>query len=220
MWPTCCPDLMVKASSQNIDYHRDGFDIDLNGKRIAWQGVTLLPFNDERRAYAELEGLDEKLTDSERLRNSFGPSFANVHQLTSLGKSISSLAREFGWDAASAAPDQGIPDGLADGLLFGRVSIQPKEGGGNGPVVPDGISGRTTAAMRFELPLRRPHRTHLLKGGQVSGRMISATVLADVGPGTEPGTGAAGRATAASAEHRTGLGSGTRPDAGPNCTSM
>lgn len=43
--------------------------IDLNGKKFAWQGVALLPFVDENRLCKALEPYYDKLTPAEKMRN-------------------------------------------------------------------------------------------------------------------------------------------------------
>jgi len=48
-----------------IDFYPEDFQIDLNGKKFAWQGVALLPFVDEKRLFKALKSLQNKLTDAE-----------------------------------------------------------------------------------------------------------------------------------------------------------
>ncbi|XP_030855693.1 5'-3' exoribonuclease 2 isoform X1 [Strongylocentrotus purpuratus] len=64
---------MVDIDSPIIDLYPDDFQIDLNGKKYAWQGVALLPFVDEHRLLTTLAGVYDNLTPIEKKRNSNGP---------------------------------------------------------------------------------------------------------------------------------------------------
>ena len=63
---------MVDEDSPIIDFYPSDFDIDMNGKKMAWQGVALLPFIDQHRLLAALESKEEELNDEEKRRNKWG----------------------------------------------------------------------------------------------------------------------------------------------------
>uniref|UniRef100_A0A915APM3 5'-3' exoribonuclease n=3 Tax=Parascaris TaxID=6254 RepID=A0A915APM3_PARUN len=71
--PESWQDLMTSEESTIIDFYPEDFQVDLNGKKYAWQGVALLPFVDERRLLETLATVYDKLDDFERERNSRGP---------------------------------------------------------------------------------------------------------------------------------------------------
>ncbi|KAL3077114.1 hypothetical protein niasHS_013103 [Heterodera schachtii] len=79
--------LMTDSSSPIIDFYPETFEIDLNGKKYAWQGVALLPFVEEKRLLDALDSVYATLTTDEIARNATGPDrlfVGNKHNLFSL----------------------------------------------------------------------------------------------------------------------------------------
>jgi 5'-3' exoribonuclease 2 len=65
-------DLMTNPDSEIIDFYPEDFDIDLNGKKMAWQGVALLPFIEMPRLLAAAEQVYPRLSAAEAARNGVG----------------------------------------------------------------------------------------------------------------------------------------------------
>jgi len=70
--PEVFHDLMTEPESDIIDFYPEEFEIDLNGKKFAWQGVALLPFIDMPRLLAAVEKKYPLLSPDDRARNGLG----------------------------------------------------------------------------------------------------------------------------------------------------
>ena len=64
--------LMIDEDSPILDFYPSDFDIDMNGKKMAWQGVALLPFIDQDRLLDALKSKEEELNEEEKRRNRWG----------------------------------------------------------------------------------------------------------------------------------------------------
>ena len=67
--PAAYGPLMTQEESPIIDFYPVDFESDLNGKRFAWQAVTLLPFIDETRLLDAVGSVEHTLTEEEAYRN-------------------------------------------------------------------------------------------------------------------------------------------------------
>lgn len=63
---------MINEDSPILDFYPSDFDIDMNGKKMAWQGVALLPFIEQHRLISALESKEDELNDDEKRRNRWG----------------------------------------------------------------------------------------------------------------------------------------------------
>jgi len=70
--PAAFHDLMTEPTSPIIDFYPTSFQIDMNGKKMLWQGVALLPFIDEKRLLDAMAERYPALTEDEVRRNSWG----------------------------------------------------------------------------------------------------------------------------------------------------
>ncbi|KAI5862273.1 5'-3' exoribonuclease 2 [Durotheca rogersii] len=70
--PEVFHDLMTDSNSPIIDFYPEEFEIDLNGKKMAWQGVALLPFIEMPRLLAAIEEKYPLLSEADAARNGVG----------------------------------------------------------------------------------------------------------------------------------------------------
>lgn len=63
---------MTTDDSPIIDFYPSSFEIDMNGKKMAWQGVALLPFIDEKRLLDAMALDYPRLSEEENKRNRWG----------------------------------------------------------------------------------------------------------------------------------------------------
>ncbi|GME82475.1 unnamed protein product [Ambrosiozyma monospora] len=61
--------LMSDPDSEIIDFYPEDFKIDMNGARAEWQGLSILPFIDEKRLLKAVRAKYPLLTDYEKDRN-------------------------------------------------------------------------------------------------------------------------------------------------------
>ena len=82
---------MTDPESPIIDFYPTSFEIDMNGKKMTWQGVALLPFIDEKRLLESMQPRYSGLTEVEVERNKRGSSILFVSDDNPLYPSLEAL---------------------------------------------------------------------------------------------------------------------------------
>jgi 5'-3' exoribonuclease 2 len=70
--PEVFHDLMTNEDSDIIDFYPEDFVVDLNGKKMAWQGIALLPFIDMPRLLGAMDTKYPMLSLEDQARNRVG----------------------------------------------------------------------------------------------------------------------------------------------------
>lgn len=70
--PEVFHDLMTNKESEIIDFYPEDFEVDLNGKKMAWQGVALLPFIEMPRLLKAVQSKYPLLSEADAARNAIG----------------------------------------------------------------------------------------------------------------------------------------------------
>jgi 5'-3' exoribonuclease 2 len=76
--------LMEDPDSPIIDFYPVDFPLDMNGEKMKWKAIALLPFIDEKRLLTAMKTRESQLSDDERQRNEFGQDilyFKNTHTM-------------------------------------------------------------------------------------------------------------------------------------------
>ncbi|CAA0841185.1 5-3 exoribonuclease 3 [Striga hermonthica] len=116
--------LMSDPTSPIIDFYPIDFEVDMNGKRFAWQGVAKLPFIDEERLLAEVAKIEHTLTEDEARRNSvmFDMLFVSVsHTLSPYIFSLDDRCKQMTDQERVQVKEQIDP--VASGGMNGYISL-------------------------------------------------------------------------------------------------
>lgn len=82
---------MTEEDSPIIDFYPTSFQVDMNGKKMTWQGVALLPFIDETRLLDAMNAHYPKLSEDENRRNTWGNTVIYIPEEHPLYPSIEAL---------------------------------------------------------------------------------------------------------------------------------
>lgn len=162
--------LMVNEDSPILDFYPEDFEIDMNGKKMAWQGIALLPFIAQDRLLSAIATVEPLLTPDEARRNSWGD---NV-MLIADGNDLYSRFCELYTKKKVNVP---VPiDGKISRGVCGAVLADPKCIPGATFDTPlsetedyADITDNKSLSVRYYFPkLRSAHRSMLLPGVKVT----------------------------------------------------
>ncbi|PAV20509.1 5 -3 exoribonuclease 2 [Pyrrhoderma noxium] len=188
--PETFHELMTNQDSPIIDFYPESFEIDMNGKKMAWQGVALLPFIDEERLLDAMNTRYPGLTEAEIERNKWGNNVLFVADEHPLYPTMETLY-------AKSKPDK-------------PILVSPEFGKGlNGSLLPDptclpgstyesplkledlrDIPGDCSLSALYFFPKQlTPHRSILLPGVRRPKRVLTTEDVNTIKNGRRGGRG-------------------------------
>ncbi|KAH9977999.1 XRN 5'-3' exonuclease N-terminus-domain-containing protein [Lactifluus volemus] len=181
--PAVFHSLMTDEDSPIIDFYPTTFDVDMNGKRMAWQGVALLPFIDQNRLLDAMAVHSPELTQDEIRRNAWGNNAIFTSEKHSLYPSLEALYGKkkrqdpvpIDVDASKGISGSTLPD---PDCIPGSTYYSPLTEEGQ----PDIKHDRSLSAIYLFPKQLSPHRSVLLPGVRRPSRVLGADDLRN-GPG-------------------------------------
>lgn len=165
--PEIFHDLMTEPDSEIIDFYPEDFEVDLNGKKMAWQGVALLPFIDMPRLLNAVEKRYPLLSVEDQARNEMG---ADVLLISDAHPHLYDDITAHFYSKKQGAPKYKLDPRVSDGLA-GKIE-KIKEYLPHGALVyplsrnamPD-IDYDRSLRVNYEMPVTaHVHKSMLLRG--------------------------------------------------------
>ncbi|KAG8708843.1 5'-3' exoribonuclease 2 [Ceratobasidium sp. 395] len=185
--------LMTDEESPIIDFYPTEFEIDMNGKKMAWQGVALLPFIDEKRLLGAMAERYPKLTEDEVRRNKWGANHIYVAEGNDLYDFFCGLYTKRK-STVPIALDTRLSHGISGSVLHDPSCVP--ESSYPSPLTrvgqPDIASNRTLSAQYFYPKQTTPHRSTLLPGARPAPRILGQADAEHVRRGGEGRRGRGG----------------------------
>ncbi|MCO5603562.1 hypothetical protein L7F22_057713 [Adiantum nelumboides] len=170
--------LMTNPNSPIIDFYPEDFEVDMNGKRYAWQGVAKLPFIDETRLLLEIKKVEGTLTAEEVQRNSMLEEMLFVTCSHPLAPFIFSFYDSQGHlKGQQRAKASEKLDPIASGGMNGFIGLC--NGDACPPVFTSPVEGMPTIldnkvlSVMFRLPPLHKHITRLPNGVQLPMKTVT-----------------------------------------------
>ncbi|KAI9892000.1 MAG: 5'-3' exoribonuclease 2 [Vezdaea aestivalis] len=122
--PEIFHDLMTNKDSEIIDFYPEDFEVDLNGKKFAWQGVAILPFIDQQRLLDAMAKKYPLLSTEEHARNTKGQDVLQMSETHPLYSEVTANFYSKKQGGSRFSLDSKISDGLA-GLVIKDNKVLP-----------------------------------------------------------------------------------------------
>jgi 5'-3' exoribonuclease 2 len=169
---------MIEEDSPILDFYPSDFDIDMNGKKMAWQGVALLPFIDQGRLLTALESKVSELSEDEKRRNKWGDTVMFVADDNDLTPTFSRTL--YGVKAAEKQVplDAKLSHGVSGSVLADPRCMPHSRLETPLPSIeecPD-LESNNSLSVRYFFPQQKPkHRSVILKGYRAGPAKLSGS---------------------------------------------
>ncbi|KAF6762607.1 XRN 5'-3' exonuclease N-terminus-domain-containing protein [Ephemerocybe angulata] len=169
--------MMTDENSPILDFYPETFEIDMNGKKMAWQGVALLPFIDEKRLLAAMAPEYENLTEDEKRRNEPGNDVIFAQKESDIypfyealyGKKKQKTQEPIPIDSSKCYGLSGSvlpnPDCIPGSTYFSPLSEQG---------IPDIRNDQSLSVLYFFPSQLTPHRSVMLPGAKKEPRVLTS----------------------------------------------
>ncbi|KAF8974660.1 XRN 5'-3' exonuclease N-terminus-domain-containing protein [Flammula alnicola] len=169
---------MLDEDSPIIDFYPPTFQIDMNGKKMAWQGVALLPFIEEKRLLDAMAIEYPNLTEEEIRRNRWGnniiyapsehPIYPFYEALYGKRKNQDPIPLDINLSKGMSGSVLPNPDCIPGSTYYSPLSSQG---------LPDIKNDRSLSVLYFFPKQLTPHRSVFLPGARPPPRVLSGNDL-------------------------------------------
>ncbi|KAH6915445.1 exoribonuclease 2 [Coprinopsis sp. MPI-PUGE-AT-0042] len=171
---------MIDEDSPIIDFYPPTFEIDMNGKKMVWQGVALLPFIDEKRLLDAMALEYPNLTEDEVRRNHPGNHFlfaAEGHPVYPFYEAL--YGKKMKNNTEPVTIDTRLSKGLSGQVLANPAYVPGStyESPLSSVGLPDIRNDRSLSVLYFFPPQVTPHRSVMLPGAKKPMRVLNAQDL-------------------------------------------
>ncbi|GLC40571.1 hypothetical protein PLESTF_001013400 [Pleodorina starrii] len=171
--------LFTDLNSPILDFYPSTFQVDMNGKRFAWQGVALLPFIDESRLLAATDPLLSELEPEERFRNSTRLEVMYIHSSHPLAPAVYEMEAAFGHlkpeerGASATQLDPALSRGVHGYMMLCGGETQPSVVPSPFPGLGSDVLNNSVLCITYKLPPHQPHQPRIMEGTQLDSPVLT-----------------------------------------------